>query len=161
MPESSAAAPSPKSAPGAATILYTEKLWPNVWIWLVAAGLSSAGILMLAPISLAVGITAAIVLFVIIAVLLVLSTPTITVTASTLRVGRATIERSFIGTATAFSRAEATAERGTRLNGLAFLCIRGWVDPVVRIEITDPTDRTPYWLTSSRHPEQLVDALRG
>jgi uncharacterized membrane protein len=161
MPESSAAAPAPKSAPGAATILYTEKLWPNAWIWLVSAGLSSAGILMLAPISIAVGITAAVVLFVIIAVLLVLSTPTITVTASTLRVGRATIERSFIGTATAFRRAEATAERGTRLNGLAFLCIRGWVDPVVRIEITDPTDRTPYWLTSSRHPEQLVDALRG
>ncbi|WP_427008039.1 DUF3093 domain-containing protein [Pseudarthrobacter sp. H2] len=161
MPESSAAAPAPKSAPGAATVLYTEKLWPNFWIWLVSAGLSSAGILMLAPISLTVGITAAVVLFAIIAVLLVLSTPTITVTASTVRVGRATIERSFIGTATAFRRAEATAERGTRLNGLAFLCIRGWVDPVVRIEITDPTDRTPYWLTSSRHPEQLVDALQG
>jgi hypothetical protein len=116
---------------------------------------------MLAPISLATGITAAVVLFAIISVLLILSTPTITVTASTLRVGRATIERSFIGTATAFRRAEATAERGTRLNGLAFLCIRGWVDPVVRIEITDPTDRTPYWLTSSRHPEQLVAALQA
>jgi membrane protein implicated in regulation of membrane protease activity len=161
MPESSAAAPAPKSAPGAAAILYTEKLWPNFWIWLVSAGLSSAGILMLAPISLATGITAAVVLFAIISVLLILSTPTITVTASTLRVGRATIERSFIGTATAFRRAEATAERGTRLNGLAFLCIRGWVDPVVRIEITDPTDRTPYWLTSSRHPEQLVAALQA
>lgn len=161
MPESSAAAPAPKSAPGAAAVLYTEKLWPNFWIWLVSAGLSSAGILMLAPISLAAGITAAVVLFAIISVLLVLSTPTITVTASTLRVGRATIERSFIGTATAFRRAEATAERGTRLNGLAFLCIRGWVDPVVRIEITDPTDRTPYWLASSRHPEQLVAALQA
>ena len=161
MPESSAAAPAPKSAPGDAAILYTEKLWPNFWIWLVSAGLSSAGILMLAPISLAAGITAAVVLFAIISVLLILSTPTITVTASTLRVGRATIERSFIGTATAFRRAEATAERGTRLNGLAFLCIRGWVDPVVRIEITDPTDRTPYWLTSTRHPEQLVAALRA
>jgi membrane protein implicated in regulation of membrane protease activity len=161
MPESSAAAPAPKSAPDDGAILYTEKLWPNFWIWLVSAGLSSAGILMLAPISVAVGIIAAVVLFAVISVLLILSTPTITVTASTLRVGRATIERSFIGTATAFRRAEATAERGTRLNGLAFLCIRGWVDPVVRIEITDPTDRTPYWLTSTRHPEKLVAALEA
>lgn len=161
MPESSAAAPAPKSAPGDATILYTEKLWPNFWIWLVSAGFSSAGILMLAPISIAAGITAAVVMFAIISVLLVLSTPTITVTASTLRVGRATIERSFVGTVTAFRRAEATAERGTRLNGLAFLCIRGWVDPVVRIEITDPTDRTPYWLASTRHPEQLIAALEA
>ena len=132
MPESSAAAPAPKSAPGDATILYTEKLWPNFWIWLVSAGFSSAGILMLAPISIAAGITAAVVMFAIISVLLILSTPTITVTASTLRVGRATIERSFVGAVTAFRGAEATAERGTRLNGLAFLCIRGWVDPVVQ-----------------------------
>ena len=161
MPESSAAAPAPKSAPSDATVLYSEKLWPNFWIWLVSAGLSSAGILMLAPISIAAGITAAIVMFVIISVLLILSTPSITVTTSTLRVGRATIERRFVGSATAFRGKEATAERGTRLNGLAFLCIRGWVDPVVRVEITDPSDRTPYWLTSSRHPDQLVAALAG
>lgn len=159
MPESSAAAPAPKSAPRDATVLYSEKLWPNFWIWLVSAGLSSAGILMLAPISIAAGITAAIVMFVVISVLLILSTPAITVTRSTLRVGRATIERGFVGTAAAYRGKEATAERGTRLNGLAFLCIRGWVDPVVRIEITDPSDRTPYWLTSSRHPDQLLAAL--
>ena len=70
--------------------------------------------------------------------LLVVSTPTITVTGSTLRVGRATIERRFLGAVAAFRGKEATAERGTRLNGLAFTCFRGWVDPVVRIEITDP-----------------------
>ncbi|BCW70611.1 DUF3093 domain-containing protein [Arthrobacter sp. NicSoilB8] len=161
MPESSAAAPAPKSAPSDSTVLYTEKLWPNFWIWLVSAGLSSAGILMLAPISIWAGITAAIVLFVIISVLLVLSTPSIIVTKSTLKVGRATIERGYLGQASAFRGKEATAERGTRLNGLAFLCIRGWVDPVVRIEIEDPSDRTPYWLTSTRHPEQLIAALKS
>jgi len=116
---------------------------------------------MLAPISIWAGITAAIVLFVIITVLLVLSTPSITVTRTTLRVGRATIERGFLGKATAFRGKEATAARGTRLNGLAFLCIRGWVDPVVRIEIEDPSDRTPYWLASTRHPEQLIAALNA
>ena len=160
MPESSAAVPAPNSTPSDA-VLYNEKLWPNVWIWLVSAGLSGAGILVFAPISLAAGLTAAVVLFVIIAVLLVLSTPAITVTGSTLRVGRATIERRFVGSATAFRGAEATAERGTRLNGLAFLCIRGWIDPVVRIEITDPSDRTPYWLTSTRHPDRLLAALNS
>ncbi|MCU1531381.1 MAG: hypothetical protein JWO49_952 [Arthrobacter sp.] len=159
MPESSAAAPAPKNAPSDAAVLYNEKLWPNIWIWLVSVGLSGAGILVFAPISLAAGITAAVVLFAIISVLLVLSTPSITVTKGTLRVGRATIERRFVGPVAAFRGKEATAERGTRLNGLAFLCIRGWVDPVVRIEITDPSDRTPYWLTSTRHPERLVAAL--
>jgi membrane protein implicated in regulation of membrane protease activity len=161
MPESSAAAPAPKSAPSDSTVLYAEKLWPNFWIWLVSALFSSAGILMLAPISIWAGITAAIVIFVVISVLLVLSTPSITVTKATLKVGRASIERGFLGKVTAFRGKEATAERGTRLNGLAFLCIRGWVDPVVRIEIEDPSDRTPYWLTSTRHPEKLIAALNS
>jgi hypothetical protein len=140
-------------------VLYSEKLHPNLWIWLVAAGISGAGILVFAPISITAGITAAVVLFVIISVLLVVSTPSITVTPDTLQVGRATIERRFVGAVSQFRGKEATAERGTRLNGLAFLCIRGWVDPVVRIEITDPSDPTPYWLTSTRRPEQLLAAL--
>lgn len=161
MPDSNASSPAPHSAPSDATVLYTEKLWPNVWIWLVAAGFSSAGILVLAPISIGTGLTAAAALFAIISVLLVLSTPSITVTRTTLQVGRASIERRFLGSVTAFRGKEATAERGTRLNGLAFLCIRGWIDPVIRIEITDPADRTPYWLTSTRRPEQLVAALQS
>ena len=48
-----------------------------------------------------------------------------------------------------------------RLHGLAYTVIRGWIAPVVRIQLTDERDRTPYWLTSSRRPEQLVDALGG
>ena len=33
------------------------------------------------------------------------------------------------------------------------------VGPVVRIRITDPVDPTPYWLTSTRHPERIVEML--
>ncbi|MCU1436364.1 MAG: hypothetical protein JWR71_3089 [Pseudarthrobacter sp.] len=159
MPESSSTAPVPNTPSAGAPAVFRERLWPNVWIWIIAAGISGAGILVFAPISLAAGYTAAGVLFVIIAVLLVLSTPTIMVTEETLTVGRATIERRFVGAVEGFSGKEATAQRGTKLNGLAYLCIRGWIDPVVRVEITDPSDRTPYWLTSSRRPEELAAAL--
>lgn len=140
-------------------MIYREKLWPNVWMWIIAAGVSGAGILVFAPISAAAGFTAAAVLFVIIAILLVLSTPTIVVTGDALTVGRATIERKFIGAVEQFRGSEATAERGTRLNGLAYLCIRGWIDPVVKLEIIDPADNTPYWLTSTRRPDELTAAL--
>ena len=159
MPESSAAAPTPQSPPSGDAVVFSEKLWPSPWVWLIALGLSGAGILVFAPISIGAGITAAAVLFAIMVVLLVLSTPSIRVTDRVLQVGRASIERSFVGQAEVFRGPEATAERGTRLNGLAYLCIRGWIDPVVRIEITDPSDRTPYWLASSRRPEKLVAAL--
>jgi hypothetical protein len=159
MPESSSTAPVPNAPSAGAPAIFRERLWPTVWVWVIVAGLSGAGILMFAPISMSAGYVAGAVLFAIMATLLVLSTPTITVTADSLTVGRATIQRRFIGDVQAFRTKDATAERGTRLNGLAFLCIRGWIDPVVRIEITDPSDRTPYWLTSSRRPEELTKAL--
>ncbi|HEY8701223.1 MAG TPA: DUF3093 domain-containing protein [Arthrobacter sp.] len=159
MPESSSAAPAPHSPSAETPVIFKERLWPNVWVWIIAAGIAGGGILVFAPISMAAGYTAAAVLFAVMAVLLILTTPAITVTGDSLTVGRATIERKFVGGAQAFRTREATAERGTRLNGLAYLCIRGWIDPVVRIEITDPSDRTPYWLTSSRRPEELAAAL--
>lgn len=159
MPESSTPTPVPSTPAPGSSIIYREKLWPNVWIWIISAGIAGAGILVFAPISAGAGYTAAAVLFVIIAALLILSTPTIVVTGDSVTVGRATIERRFVGSVEAFRAREATAERGTRLNGLTYLCIRGWIDPVVKIEITDPADRTPFWLTSSRRPDELVAAL--
>lgn len=159
-PDQSSPAPAPNT-PAAPEVLFTEKLWPTPWIWIVVVGLSSAGILMFAPISAAAGIIAALVLFAIMTTLLLVSTPTISVTRDTLRVGRASIDRKFVGTVQAFTKDEATAERGPRLNGLAYMCFRGWIDPVVKIEITDPADRTPYWIASSRKPGELVAALAG
>ena len=159
MPESIPAAPASNHSSNGADALFTEKLWPSAWIWIVVVCLSSAGILILAPISITAGIIAAIVLFAVMTSLLVLSTPSIIVDRDTVQVGRASIQREFVGSVAVFRKDEATAERGTRLNGLAYLCLRGWIDPVIRIEITDPADRTPYWLASTRRLDELLKAL--
>ena len=58
-----------------------------------------------------------------------------------------------------FRGAEATAERGTRLDARAWLLLRGWLDPVTKIELRDPDDPTPYWLLSTRHPDELAAAV--
>jgi hypothetical protein len=142
-------------------VLYTERLWPAWWVWLVALGVSGAGILVFAPISLAAGFTAAAVLFAVIVAALVATTPVVAVTREAFRAGRATLPRRFAGRAEAFEGEDATAQRGPELNGLAYLCIRGWISPVVRVELTDPDDSTPYWLVSTRHPAKLVAALSG
>ncbi|MCY0904299.1 DUF3093 domain-containing protein [Arthrobacter sp. H14-L1] len=145
----------------ASAVVYSEKLWPNVWIWVVVVGLSGAGILILAPISMLAGYLAAVGLFLLMGILLLTSTPKIEVTEDTIQVGRANIERRFVGSVEGFRGDDATAQRGTKLNGLAYLCIRGWIGPVVKIDITDETDRTPYWLASTRRPEKLVAVLTG
>jgi hypothetical protein len=83
----------------------------------------------------------------------------IEVSGSRLRVGRASIALDLLGGCTAYEGPEAFAERGTRLDARAFLCIRGWIKPVVKMRIADPLDPTPYWLVSSRRPGDLIDAV--
>ena len=124
-------------------------------------GAACASILVFLPISVETGIIAAVVFAAIMVTLLLLSTPTIRVTADTLQVGKAEIERRYVGAVEGFRGDDATYQRGRGLNATAFMCFRGWISPVVKIEITDPADRTPYWLTSTRHPEELVRALNS
>lgn len=153
--------PAQTAAPHPAPPVYEERLWPAVWIWAVAAGMAGASILVFAPINIITGVIAAVVIGIILTILLIVSTPRIRVTSGDLDVGRARIERRFIGQVEGFRGEDATEQRGTALNATAYQCIRGWISPVVRVEITDDLDRTPYWIMSTRHPEELVAALVG
>jgi len=50
---------------------------------------------------------------------------------------------------------------GPELDPMAHVLHRSWIGPVVRIETTDPASPVPYWVVSTRHPDQLVAALKG
>ena len=138
---------------------YRERLWPSWWVFLATALVIPASLLVFLPISELAGIVSAVVLYAAIVVVLLATSPVIEVTDGMLRVGRARIERSFLGAASGHSGADAVAERGTRLDARAYLVLRGWVPGVVRIEITDPADPTPYWLVSTTRPEELAAVL--
>lgn len=148
-------------AAAAETVHYEERLTPSVGVWVVAVMLAALSVLVFAPINLTTGIVAAVLFFIVEAIILVTTTPKIVVTDTDLQVGKARIERAHLGEVTGFRGDAAREQRGPRLHGLAYTVIRGWIAPVVRIQLTDERDRTPYWLTSSRRPEQLVDALGG
>src|SRR5690554_4070050 len=118
--------------------LFREKVHAAPWVYISTALVIPASLIVFLPINLWVGIGAAIVLYGLIIVSLVIAAPVIEVTATEFRAGRARIERSHLGDARAFRGNEATIERGQRLDARAWLVIRGWVDPVVKIAITDP-----------------------
>ena len=138
---------------------YRERLWPAPWVFLSTALVIPASLLVFLPISIPAGIVAAIVLYSAIVIVLLATTATIEVTPTQLRAGKARIERRFISGATAFTGADATAERGVKLDARAWLLVRGWVPDLVRVELNDPEDPTPYWLVASRKPEELAKAL--
>ncbi|MHA7284246.1 DUF3093 domain-containing protein [Arthrobacter sp. TMS2-4] len=140
-------------------VLYEERLYPSFWIWFITVGLAFVPAVVFAPIDMLTGVVASVLTLAGLVFALLTSTPTIRVTHAEVRVGRATIERQYLGRAQGAVGENATAQRGTRLHGLAYLCIRGWIDGVVRVEVLDEEDETPYWLFSSRQPQVLSRTL--
>ena len=83
----------------------------------------------------------------------------IRVTDDELLVGRAVLERRYIGEVTVIGESEAFAARGRELNPAAWVHFQGSVKTLVKVWVIDPQDPTPYWLFSTRHPDELVRAL--
>jgi hypothetical protein len=138
---------------------YREKLWPTPWIYIASALLIPASILVLAPVSMPAGIVTGVVLYLALVGSLAITAPVIEVQGGRLRAGRAEIALDDIGEATAADEEQARVERGTGLDARAFLVIRGWIKPVVRVPVVDPADPTPYWLISTRRPKELAAAI--
>ncbi len=139
--------------------LYRERLVPSLWIYLATALVIPASLLVFAPINIFAGIICAAVLFGGSVVLLVGMAPVIEVTETTFIAGKASIPRTLLGAPETFTGSAATVQRGPKLDTRAWLCMRGWVDPVVKIPLEDPNDPTPYWLVSTRNPKGLSAAL--
>jgi hypothetical protein len=139
--------------------LYRERLWPAPWLFIATALVIPASLLVFVPIDIVVGAIVAVILYAGCCIALLLGAPLIEVTDAHFVAGRARLPLSAVGAASAFTAEEATLERGQRLDARAWLVLRGWVAPVVRVEVADAQDPTPYWLVSSRHPERIVKAL--
>ena len=50
---------------------------------------------------------------------------------------------------------------GPEADARAYLLLRPYLKRAVRVEIADTDDPAPYWLLSSRHPEELARAVRA
>jgi len=138
---------------------YRERLWPAPWLYIATALIIPATLLVFVPINLTVGVVVAVVFYLGITAALIFGSATITVTSTELIAGRARLPLEVVGAVTSYTGEEATLERGRRLDARAWLLLRGWITPVVMIEVRDAEDPTPYWLVSSRHPEAIAAAI--
>lgn len=138
---------------------YRERLWPSAWVFLTTGLVIPASMIVFLPINPLAGVITAVVLYGGCVALLVGTAPVLAVTGSHFVAGRARLPIDLAGEPEAFRGDEATLERGQRLDARAWLVIRGWVSPVVKVPVTDPTDPAPYWLVSSRRPDALVSAI--
>lgn len=142
-------------------VVYREVLRHPWWAWLLAV--AAAAFLGTAYLF-ALGTLAGTAVFAAILALgiwlLIRTTALITIDERTFRAGRARLPLEFVGTVEALDAPAALAARGRDADPRAFLLLRtGYSARAVRVEVTDPRDPHPYWLVSSKHPEQLASAM--
>ncbi len=73
---------------------------------------------------------------------------------------RATLPWSAVGNVTALDPDDTRRLLGVDADARAFLLLRSYCQRSVRVDIVDNVDPTPYWLISTRHPQELADHLR-
>lgn len=142
-------------------VLYSEKLWPAWWLWVSAVIVGASISIVFFPINATFGTLALVIGVALCVFALVITTPRVEVTEGWLRVGRARIERQHLGRVVGHRGDAAREQLGPGFDARSYQCIRGWIDPVITAEITDPEDATPYWLFSTRQPEALLEALKS
>jgi len=149
-------------APLPAGARYRERLWPSWWLWLTVLGWSA---MLAVAVGAAAGATAGWAVAALVAAVCTWALQRlawrIEVDASGLRVGPVLLPAVNVGSAAPLDAAAARRLRGVGADARAFMVLRGWVATAVRVDLDDEVDPTPYWMVSTRHPEQLARALAG
>ncbi len=95
-----------------------------------------------------------------VAVLLRLGRQRVQLSGDELRVGVAHVGLQHLGEVVTVPARYKRRAMGPDLDPDAFVLHRPWVGPMLRVEITDPADPTPYWLFSVRRADELAALLR-
>ena len=83
----------------------------------------------------------------------------VSVDATELRVGRAVIERRYVGAARALDAPATDRRAGVEADARAHLVLKPYIPTAVEIVLDDPDDPVPYWLVATRRPARLAAAL--
>jgi hypothetical protein len=157
----------PDSRVTSQTVRYRERLWVPWWWWPVGVGLSAVlamevnmGVRALPdwlPYVLLAAVAAGVLLW-----LSRVEVQVVTTGADVeLQAGQAHLPASVVTRSAAVPRSAKSAALGRQLDPAAFVLHRTWVGPMVLVVLDDPDDPTPYWLVSTRRPEQVLSALRS
>ncbi|MFE4588898.1 DUF3093 domain-containing protein [Streptomyces laurentii] len=161
-PASSSGQPSAQPAAQPAAPAYDERLTaPGSW-WVIVFLFGLSGGLIMLPLG-TVPMLGGLIVAAALAASMVSSygSARIRVVAGSLVAGDARIPAAALGTPEVLDAEEARAWRTHRADLRAFMVMRSYVPRAVRVEVTDPSDPTPYVYLSSRDPEALAAALEA
>ena len=139
--------------------LYREWLVPSIGNFVAAAIIMPSAYLVFLPINPALGFWLGILLMFAIWVVMLSASPRIEVSNGELKVAMAHIAVEHLSQGREIPVDFRFAERGPSLDARAYVRFQVGVKSLVRFEITDPKDPTPYWLVSTRHADRLLAAV--
>jgi hypothetical protein len=142
-------------------MLFRERLTVPV-IWWVLAGLFSLSVLVAVGAYLGPtwGFGTSVAAMLVASAIFASASILISVDARELRVGRASIEHLYIAGCRPLDAEETLRRAGAEADARAHLVLRPYLKTAVEITLDDPDDPVPYWLVSTRHPQQLAAAQR-
>ena len=141
------------------TVLYQERALPSLGFYAATLFVPVALFLVALPFSEVVGLVVAAMSILSIICLSWILAPLITLTSEHLNVGKVSIEKKWLGSAIEVTGKDAFLERGPHLDTRAFTKFQIGVKSLVKIELDDPQDPTPYWLIATRNPEVLAGLI--
>ena len=144
-----------------ATPSYAERLGVPLRWWV--QGTMLIAIVWLATVvavpAVAAGVVTAVAAVLMTSLYLLIGAARLTVADGSFRAGRAHIGAEHLGPAVALDAEQTRRTAGVEADARAYLLLRPYLKRAVKVEITDPADPAPYWLVSTRHPDELVTAL--
>ena len=138
---------------------YSERLWPTPWLFVATLLILPAVALALTPINVTVAIISAILAYLIVGAIMLLSVPKVAIVDGVFTAGPARIPVTMLGRVDELTDTELRVAIGPGCDARAHLLIRGWIHSGIRVEITDPADPAPYWVLTTRRPAELADAI--
>jgi len=153
--------PSGAAADPAEALLYREVLRSPWWLWLLVAFLAgSLGVAYGYALGDSAGWAVGLFSFAVAGIGLWRWATPIEVSRSELRVGPARLPLVYVGDCQALSVEQSRRARTVDADARAYLVLRTLVTArSARIDVIDPVDPHPYWLVSTRRPQDLVSSL--
>ncbi|BDZ38196.1 DUF3093 family protein [Microbacterium suwonense] len=140
---------------------YRERLAPSLWMLVTIALAGPMVSLVFAPVASGVAIVVGAVVSLVLVALSILLAPVVRVRGTVLHAGRAHIDVRWLGEAEHFTGQDARDRRTRDIARDGWHLIRGGIDGLVVVPITDPEDPMRSWTISSRTPDRLVAAIRA
>ncbi|NLB46299.1 MAG: DUF3093 domain-containing protein [Microbacteriaceae bacterium] len=140
---------------------YRERLWPSLWLLGILLLLLPSVMLIVIPLNAALAVPIAIATYVIIAGTLILVSPKVEVTGDSLVAGNAHIPLSMLGDVTLLGSSSLKRVIGPEADARAYLVVRGHLHQGIKVAVTDERDPAPYWVITSRKPQELARAIEN